>query len=341
MEKAGLSESEGFTCSKEDKNSARNSKASSTTSETSSGSDSAESSTTESEPTVQSSTSDEPMEAGEDPAIHSEQDLETHRQKAWEKYESSKDPENGKTVSRRRLTQAVNIFFHILQYSTKTFGETHPNCGLAYYDYANTFFQLLQVRLDGGCRDEEEDFSLREDWDVVTECVFRAVSAAERDRNMSLRSQALCLLCSCYIEREDYTRARDIVEQLSRECYNTNVSLLLAQAYTLCGQYASAAGEITKLAQHQEGLTRDQKEKLQDLIELSQNDPIKLKWEINAIVKSMPRMEMRKNVHTGNVITTFPTIPAHSGKQDTQTSTKTLNIVFARSKRVAESTLSP
>ena len=276
-----------------------------------------------------------------DPNIQTPHDLQTVRHNAAQKLQDALDPVSSRVRDKTALAAAVNLYFHVLHFQTRALGETHPECAASYFDYANCFFRLLQKSLDDGDKDEREDENTREDWDVVTECLFRALSGAQRRGDPELTSKSLHTLCSAYVEREDFKAARDIAERRGRECPSTEGALQLAQTYLLCEQYTSALAALAPLRREGTELSETQKEQLEEMEELlKENDPTKLKWEIRGLAKSVKVAHTSLNPATGNVISVFQTT-ARIDNQNTLSTTNSANNVtkvthVARSKRSAD-----
>ena len=249
--------------------------------------------------------------------------------------------------SREKLFKIMKHSYRILSYFSRQHGETSPKIHKHYLHYAEAFFKLLRWNLEQGLHDETEDASVRDDWDVVVECLRRAIACAERGINQESPNEsdskgplhtiqcALEHLTWIYVYRENPKEALSSAESLYRRFPSVVNAINLAEVHVLNEHFSSAKSLIGEIREGATGLdlTKEQIAKVEELYELLfQNDPSKIKWDVKASIQKEYQIHKHKKNTDGNIVTHF-TLPGESKKESSDACNVPTNVIATRRKR--------
>ena len=250
------------------------------------------------------------------------------------------------STSHNDLSSLMKHTYRILTFWSKKYGESSPLLHAHYLSYAESFFRVLRKNLEEGVEDETEDRSVADDWDVVVECLRRALTCAQRQLSSCKDDNDMCscarrtmeksleLITCVYIYREHMDMALESAKRLHDSFPSMASSIILAEAHVFNQHYASAKSIITDLVSKRETseLTQDQQSKIDELHELLfHNDPSKIKWDVHAFIQKEYKVKSTSKGASGNIVSHFVT----TSSSDTNSNSTTAQIP-ARRKRPVE-----
>ncbi|KNH05185.1 hypothetical protein XU18_3748 [Perkinsela sp. CCAP 1560/4] len=247
-------------------------------------------------------------------SIYSESEI-SHAQQRISKVKGTTDYDR----SIQKLSSLTKHSFRILSFYSRKYGETHCRLAKYYMKYAESFFMYLRLQLESGSNDENEDESVRDDWDVLCECLRRSISASDRlvkiegspecggESPIPVLRQALEMIIWVYVYREDKKAALKAAEDYAERFPCPTSSLILAEMHVLCEHFSTARSIISTLraSKPSPALSAAETEKIDELYELLfENDASNIKWDVGNYVRNEYSASVKKGT-TGNVVTTF------------------------------------